>query len=148
MTIEELAKEFATLAGKPTLAKAEHEEARELMRQLKKSGMTNEEISWLSKGKWTTSTVKFYTPGIKSAQPSSWQNAISLLDSLISASMTLDNVEMAVSLHADLKSSGVSIDQMVDLVCAADSASIDLTDLVEQYEEFKQLGISVAFHFS
>jgi phage shock protein A len=142
MNIEELAQTFVTLAGKPTLSKAEHEEARELMRQLKKSGMTNEEISELSKGKWTTSTVKFYTPGIKPAQPSSWQNAASLLDSLISADMTLDDVETAVNLHADLKSSGVSIDQMVNLVCAADSASIDLINLIKQYEEFKKLGIS------
>ena len=35
--------------------------------------------------------------------------------------MTLDDVETALNLHDDLKSSGVSIDQMVDLVCAADS---------------------------
>ena len=53
MNIEESAKKFVTLADEPTLSKAEHEEVRELMRQLKKSGMTNKEISELSKGKWT-----------------------------------------------------------------------------------------------
>lgn len=141
MNIEELAQKFVILAGKPTLSKAEHEEARELMRQLKKSGMTNDEISELSKGKWTTSTVKFYTPGIKSAQPSSWQDAVGSLDSLISADMTLDDVEITINLHDDLKSNDVSIDQMVDLVCAADSASLDLPNLIKQYEEFKKLGI-------
>ncbi len=142
MTIEESAKKFVTLADEPTLSKAEHEEVRELMRQLKKSGMSNEEISELSKGKWTSSTIKFYTPGIKSAQPSSWQNTVSLLDGLISAHMTLDDVETAVSLRADLNSSGVSLDRMAELMCAADDASIDLTDLIKQYEEFKKLGIS------
>lgn len=51
MDIEEIIKKFVALASKETLSKAEHEEARQLMQQLKEEGMTNEQISKLSKGK-------------------------------------------------------------------------------------------------
>ena len=57
MSIEELVKRFVTLASKPTLSKAEHEEARQLMQKLREAGMSNKEISNLSKGRWTPSTV-------------------------------------------------------------------------------------------
>lgn len=141
VSIEQLVKEFISLASKQTLSKAEHEEAKELMRQLKKSGMTNEEISKVSKGKWTTSTVKYYTPGIKIVDAGLWQDAVSLLDNLVSAGMTLDDIETATNLHEDLESSGVSTDQVVDLVLAADSASLDLPDLIKQHEESSKLGL-------
>lgn len=65
MSIEESAKKFVTLANKETLYKTEHEEVRKLMCQLKKSGMSNSEISKLSGEKWSESTVKGYTKGVK-----------------------------------------------------------------------------------
>jgi len=142
MTIEELAKRFVILASKPTLLKAEQEEARGLMRRLKKAGMSNEEISKLSKGKWTPSTVKFYTPGIRAAHPSPWQDAISLLDTLISTDMTLDDVTTALTVHQNLKEQELTLSQIVELLLAADSASADLGTLVSMHEGLKESGLS------
>lgn len=110
MTIEEATKKFVSLAGKPILSKAEHGEAQKLMRQLKEVGMTNEEISKLSGGKWTPSTIKFYTPGVKSVHPSLWQSAVALLDNLVSTNMTLDDVETAVTVFEDLNSQDINLD--------------------------------------
>jgi len=53
MSLEELVKKFIALASKSSLTKPEQEEARQLMKQLKEEGMSNEEISKLSKGRWT-----------------------------------------------------------------------------------------------
>ena len=45
--------------------------------------MSNLEISKLSAGKWSPSTIKYYTPGVKLTQPSPWQNAVALLEAFL-----------------------------------------------------------------
>lgn len=142
MNIKELAAQLVNLANKPTLSKAEHAEARKLMKFLKEAGMSSEEISKLSNGKWTPSTVKFYTPGIKPAQPSPWQNAVALLDSLISTNMTLDDVETAVTVFEELDSKGINLEQVIDLLLKAESASVDLGTMVEQHKALKEFELS------
>ncbi|MDH5364865.1 MAG: hypothetical protein OEZ07_03120 [Dehalococcoidia bacterium] len=140
--LEELVKKLVALAGKAVLTKVEHKEAQELMRQLKEAGMSNEEISKLSHGKWTPSTVKFYTKGIKSAHPNQWESSVALLDKLISSGFTLDDVETAVTISEDLKSHGVSLDNVIELLLAADSSSLEVADLAHQHELFKEYGLS------
>lgn len=142
MSIEELVKKFVSLASKPILSKTENEVARQLMKQLKEAGMSNEEISELSKGKWTPSTIKFYTPAVKSSHPSPWQSAVALLDNLISTNMTLDDVETAVTVFQDLSSQGIMLEQVVDLLLAVDSASLDVNTIVQQHQALKEFGIS------
>jgi len=142
MNIEELAKKFIALASKSTLSKAEQEEARDLMRQLKEAGMSNEEISKLSKGKWTPSTIKFYTPGIKAADPSPWQDTISLLENIISKGMTLEDVELAANVDEYLRNKGLTLEQIIDLVIDADSDSVNLRTLVSMHKELKESGLS------
>lgn len=142
MSMEELAKKFTALAAQQSLTKAEHEEAKKLMRQLKKAGMGNDQISKLSNGKWTPSTVKFYTPGIKPTHPSPWQDTVTLLDKLIATGLTLDDVETAVDVSDELQSAGISLNQLISLLFAADSASVTIADLVHQYELFKEHGLT------
>ena len=142
MNIEELAKKFIVLASKFTLSKAEQEEARDLMRQLKGAGMSNEEISKLSKGKWTPSTIKFYTPGIKAADPSPWQDTISLLENVISKGLTLEDVELAANVDRYLKDKELTLEQIVDLVIDADSDSVNLGTLASMHKELKESGLS------
>ncbi|MFC1972014.1 hypothetical protein ACFLVE_01225 [Chloroflexota bacterium] len=142
MSLEEMVKKFVGLATKSSITKPEQDEARQLMRDLKEAGMSNEEISKLSNGKWTQSTVKFYTPGIKPAQPSLWQNAVALLDSLISTNMTLEDVDTAVTVFEDLGSKGINLEQVIDLLLVAESTSVGLGTMVEQYKALKEFKIS------
>ena len=142
MSMEELAKKFIALAAQQSLTKAEQEEARQLMRQLKEGGMSNPEISKLSKGKWTPSTIKFYTPGIKPPHPNDWEDAVTLLDKVIAAGLSLDDVETAVDVSDELQSAGISLNQLISLLFAADSASVTVADLVHQYELLKEHGLT------
>ncbi len=140
--IEELATKLINVAGKSILSKAEHEVARKLMQQLKGAGMSNEEISKLSKGKWSESTVKGYTKGIKATSPNPWQDAVSVLDNVISAAVALDDVETAVEVAEALESQGVSLSDVVNLLVSADSASIPPGTLVQQNRELSETGLS------
>ena len=56
VNVEELAGKILTLANKPMLSKAENQEVRRLMIALKKAGVSNQEISALTGGKWSEST--------------------------------------------------------------------------------------------
>jgi len=143
MNIEDLAKRFVALASKSILSKAEHEEARNLMRQLKEEGVSNEEISELSGGKWTSSTVKGYTKGVKAGTSNEWQSAVNLFDELMAANMTLEDVERALAVRQALDESHISLGQVADLLLAADSSSVDNATLVRFYEDLKQQGLSV-----
>jgi hypothetical protein len=141
MSIEELGKKFLNLAKKPMLSKSDHEEIRKLMQQLKNAGMSNEEISKLSNGKWTPSTVKGYTKGIKAGEPNPWHDTVSLLDDLISANMTLGDVETTVSVCKNLKQHDINLDDMIHLLLAVDSASMDPASLVQLCQELKECGL-------
>jgi len=143
MNIEELVKKFVALASKETLSKSENEEARKLMGQLKKAGMSNSEISVLSDGKWSESTVKGYTTGIKTSEPSPWGDAISLLNDLISTGMSLDDVDTTLTIDKDLKSRDVGLDDIVEILLAADSASVDVATITQQIKQLKDSGLSL-----
>lgn len=142
MSIEELTIKLVALANKSTLSQAEYQEARKLMTSLKAAGLSNEEISQISKGRWSPSTVKGYTKGIKANTPSPWQDTVSLLNDLISTGIGLEDVDTVVTVVEDLKSRGVSLDNIIDLLLTADSASIDLATLVQQSKELGESGLS------
>ena len=142
MNIEDLGKRFIALANNPILSRVEHEEVRNLMRQLKEEGMSNDEISRLSKGKWTASTVKGYTKGVKSCASNDWQDAVSMLENLICSNMTLDDVETAITLHGDLKEQGIAVEQVADLLRVADLSSIEPSTLIQTQEGLKESGLS------
>jgi len=142
MNIEELARRFVALANKPILSQVEHDEVRNLMRQLKEEGMSNDEISRLSKGKWTASTVKGYTKGVRSSAGNSWQDVTSLFDELVSANMTVDDVGSALAVSQELEIHHTSFDQVIDLLGAVESSSIDMPDLIQLHQGLKQNGLS------
>ncbi len=142
MNLDELIKRFKALASKKSLTKAEQKESRDLMRKLKKAGISNGEISELSNGRWALSTVKFYTPGIKPLHPNEWDNAVKLLNAMIASGLSLDHVEIAVAISDQLQAAGVSLSELVDLLYAADSSSMETADLCQYYELMKQYNLS------
>jgi len=124
------------------LTKAEQKEARDLMRELKKAGVANGEISELSSGKWSPSTIKYYTPGIKPLHPNEWDSAVKLLNAMIASGLSLDHVETAVAISDQLQVAGVSLSQLVDLFFAANSSSMEAADLCHYYELMEQYSLS------
>lgn len=142
MNLIELVKKFKALASKQSLTKAEQKEARDLMRELKKSGVTNLDISEFSNGKWSPSTVKFYTPGVKPLNPNEWDSAVKLLNAMIASGLSLGHVETAVGISDQLQAAGVSLSQLMDLLYAANSSSMEMADLCNYYELMKQNSLS------
>ncbi len=140
--IEELARRIAGLAKKPVLSRAEHTEAQRIMREMKKLGLSNEQISALSDGKWTTSTVKGYTTGIKAPESSAWHDEARILQAMISSGMSLGDVSNAVRMHDELASRGVSIQDVASVLSAADAASMDLATLVQQTKAIAEEGLT------
>ena len=143
MDIENLAEKFVVLAKKSALTKLEHAEAQKLMVELKKAGMSNTEISKLSGGRWSFTTIKGYTTGIKASKSSPWPDAISLLNALISNGMPLDDVDTVLTIDKDLKSRGICLDDVVEVFLAADSASMDVAAVTQQIKQLKESGLSI-----
>ncbi len=142
MNIEELIEKFMILASNDILSKTEHEEARKIMGQLKKAGMSNKEISALSNGKWSESTVKGYTPGIKATSPAPWQDVVTMLNKIISAGMDFEAIDNAASLPYQLEEQGVTLEQAISLLDTAETHSMDLTAMTQLNDELKKHGLS------
>lgn len=142
MNIENAVSQLRQFASRPALSKAEHLEAQKTMIFLKKSGMSNFEISKACDGRWSESTVKGYTKGVRAEDPNPWQDVTSLLNNLLAAGLTLDRVAIALNIFDDLERHDVNLDNVIDLLLAADSSSLEITDLIKQYELFGESGLS------
>jgi DNA repair ATPase RecN len=141
-SIEALSNRFINLAKKPKLAKSERDEARQLMVSLKQAGLSNEEISELSGGRWAPNSVKYYTKGIKVVHPTQCDSVVHLLQVLNSSNLTLADVEKTVTTLEHLKSLDIPPDDITDVLFAAESSSMDIADLVHQHKIFKESGLS------
>ena len=143
MQIDRLAAGFVALANKQNLSKAEHSEAQRLMHQLKESGMSNDEISKLSNGRWSLSSVKGYNTGIRAADPNLWQDAVSMLNEAIHKEISMEAIQSAVVIQDQLASVGVTIEEIATLLAAARSAGVDMKTLVQQHENLKANNLSI-----
>ena len=141
-SIEALANRFVALAKKPKLTKSERDEARALMVSLKQAGLSNEEISEISGGKWAANSVKSYTKGTTVIHPAQYDSVVHLLQYLNSSTLTLAYLERAVAIREQLESFNVNLDDIADVLFAAESSSMDLADLLEQHKAFKKIGMS------
>lgn len=141
-SIDALASRFMTLAKKPELSKAERNELKQLMSLLKQTGMSNEEISALSGGKWSPRTIKCYTPGIKVSHPTQCDNVVQLLEKLKSSNLTLEDVESTVAIREELQSRGVSFEGVIDALFAVDTSNTEIADLIHQHDVFKKHGLA------
>jgi len=142
MDLEDTIKQLVYLAEKEVLSKSEHEEVRKIMGQLKKAGISNKEISALSNGKWSESTVKGYTPGIKTTNPAPWEEVVALLNKIIGTGMDFEDIDNAASIPYQLEEQGITLEQAISLLSTAETHSMDLTAMVQLNDELKKHGLS------
>jgi len=140
--IEDLTTKLMALAKQASLSSAQLEEAKATMKALKKLGFSNEEISELSKGRWSSSSVKGYCTGVSAPSPSPWDNAAALLADAIASGISLEGISNALAVSNDLKNKNVSIDEVTELINAAASYSLELTSLAAQSAVLKEAGLS------
>ena len=105
---------------------------------LKEAGLSNEEISQLSGGKWLPNSIKHYSKGFKAVYPTQCDGVVQLLQSLNVYSLTLGDVEKTVATSQHLKSLNIPLDGITDVLFAAESSSMDIGDMVHQHKTFKE----------
>lgn len=113
MDLESTAKELRMLATREKLTASQLERAKALMVELKNLGMANPEIVELTGGRWSESTLKGYTKGIRAADPGSWQSTTALFSEMLSKNLTLADVRGAMAIIADLGAMGSSLGDVV-----------------------------------
>ena len=127
MDLESTTRELKMLASKEKTTAPELDRAKDLMVELKGMGMSNSEIAELSGGRWSESTAKGYTRGVKASDPQSWQSTTALFSEMLAKNLTLADVSNARSIAVELEGLGSS-----------------LADVVSLMEDLKREGVNVA----
>lgn len=116
MDLESAARELKMLAGKEGRTAAELDRARDLMVQLKGMGLSNQGIVELTEGRWSESTIKGYTKGVRATDPEPWQSTTALFSEMQSRNLTLADVNQAMTVITDLEGTGSSLDDVVSFM--------------------------------
>jgi len=139
MDLEAIARELKALASKEKLSSAELDRIKYLMVELKRLGMSNAEIVELCGGRWSESTVRGYTTGIRSADPAPWESAAAQLSEMLSKNLTLDDVRQALDIATKLEGMGSSLDEVVGFVKDLKERGTTLSQLSETVKLNSQL---------
>jgi DNA-binding transcriptional MerR regulator len=141
--LETLVAKLQLLAAKPTLSSAENAEAQSVMQSLKALGMSNEEISKESQGKWSVSTVKGYTGGISAPSPNPWQDAVSALTDLIAANLSLNDIKAVLAVNHTLASKKLALENVTEFLQTVAAAGLDHVHLINDVKALQQAGLSL-----
>jgi len=141
--IETLVAKLQLLAAKPSLSAAENAEAQALMQSLKAQGLSNEEISKASNGRWSVSTVKGYTTGIGVPSPNPWHDAVSALTDLIAANLSVDDVKAALAVNNSLAANKLALEDVTGFLKAVAAAGMNPAHLVNEVKALQKAGLSL-----
>jgi hypothetical protein len=73
---------------------------------LREAGYTNQQVSELTNGAWTESTIKLYTRGVEIKDSSIKQNEVNLIAEMVKRRLSFDDVQRPLGLYDDLKLAG------------------------------------------
>jgi len=96
--LQSAARELKMLAGKERLTASELDRAKDLMVELKRLGMSNPEIVEVTGGRWSESTAKGYTKGVRTTDPERWKSTAALFSEMLSRNLTLAEVSQAITI--------------------------------------------------
>lgn len=145
MELETIVRELKALASKEKLSPVELDRAKYLMVELKRAGMSNAEIVEICGRRWSESTVRGNTTGIRSADPAPWESAAAQLSEMQARNLTLDNVRQALDITAELESMGSSLGEVVGFVQDLKERGTTLSQLSEAINiktRLEQIGTS------
>ena len=116
MDFESTAKELKMLGSKEKTTASELDRAKDLMAELKGMGMSNSEIAELSGGRWSESTAKGYTKGVKATDPQPWKSTAALFSEMLSKNLTLADVSQAMTAIAQLEAMNSSPGDVISFI--------------------------------
>jgi hypothetical protein len=142
MELERLAKDLMVLARKDDPSPADHQRARSLMKELRKMGMTNGQISELTGARWAETTVKEYTRGVTVMDSQPWQSTTAVFGEMVSRGLATEDVKETIAVRDKLKSGGTSLAEITELLVELKGAGIAVGILVALYREWKASGLT------
>jgi len=141
--LEDIISELSSLARRRPLRDDELKRAKELMIKLREAGFTNAEISELTGGGWSESTVKSYTRGVGVRDPSPRESAWGTLSQMVNMGLTLKDVEVAISVKKSLDSRGVGLEEASELLEEVRKSRVGLRDLIQTYKDLRDSGLTI-----
>jgi hypothetical protein len=142
MELESVARELKMLAGKERLTASELDRAKDLLVQLKGMGMSNPEIMELTGGRWSESTIKGYTRGVRAADPEPWQSTTALFSEMLSKNLTLADVSEAMNITAELESMGSSLGEIAGFVKEIEGEDINVKAFFSLLHDWHEAGLT------
>jgi hypothetical protein len=112
---------------------------------LKGMGMSNPEIVELAGGRWSESTTKGYTKGVRATDPEPWQSTTALFSEMLSKNLTLADVREAINITTELKGMGSSLGDVVSFMEDLERKGTDVGQLKEAIDiktQLEQVGTS------
>jgi len=131
MDLESAARELKMLAGRERLTASELDRVKGLVAQLKGMGMLNTEIAELTEGRWSESTIKGYTRGIRATDPEPWKSATAVFSEMFSKNLTLADAREAVGIITELEGMGSSLADVVSFMRNLKEREATLSQLSE-----------------
>ena len=144
MDLESAARELKMLAGKERLTASELDRTKGLMVQLKGMGMSNPEMAELTGGRWSESTIKGYTRGIRATDPEPWQSTTALFSEMLSRNLALADVSKAVSITTELEGMGSSLGEIAGFIEELEGEGIDVRAFVLLLYNWHEAGLTSA----
>jgi DNA repair ATPase RecN len=142
--LEDIVAELRALVRRKPLKGEDLERAKELMLRLREMGFTNREISELTDGGWSEPTIKSYTRGAAVRDPSPKENVLRILSQMVDKGLTLEDVELAISMMVRLTDKGVSFEDVVDFIEFVEKNRVDLGQLLQMFRELRSSGLSIS----
>lgn len=144
MELESVSRELKMLAGRERLTASELERARDLMIHLKGMGMSNLDIVELGGGRWSESTIKGYTRGIRATDPEPWQSTTALFSEMLSRNLTLADVSKAMSVTTELEGMGSSLGEIASFVAELEGEGIGVKAFASLLSDWHKAGLKSA----
>jgi len=141
--LEDAVRELLRLAGMKPLSSEDLKRAKELMRRLREMGWTNVEVSELTDGGWSESTVKPYTRGVKVKDRNPKGNVTSLFAELVSRGLSVEDVESVLSVGREIEARGVIFDDVAEVLEDSRKQGVDVEDLVGLCRDVKEAALTL-----
>jgi len=113
-------------------------EAYQHMRTLRACGFTNHQISTITGQRWKTSLVKKVTAKTSVTSPEISQHAISLLNQVVNANLTLPDLQIAIRINQETAGSKVQLTEILAFLQKLKDDKIELEKFFQDYSQMQQ----------
>jgi len=137
--VEHAARELLRLAAEPRWSREETRAAYGHMRTLRASGFRNEDISKLTRGRWTTAAVKKATAGTTVSTPEDARTVMTVLTEVLAENIPLPDLQSATTLYHQI---GSQLPDVLDLLNQLTLHKIPVKDFLDDYAKMKAQGLN------